>query len=110
MTSKKTRIVSLSILLGLLAFLLLVPDEKGKKSMNDETEVIDNQDLVIGGTYLRTISHSEDPFDHPITDTLMILDIKDDYVKFTPIKHIKDTSTFWLSSHKKYLADLKRIK
>lgn len=111
MHSKKITILLLAIMLGLiLIFLFLTPDKKEKKSEVNETEITNNQDLVIGGTYLRTRSHPEDPFDQPMTDTLMILDIKDDYVKFTPINHIKDTSRFWLSSPKKYLEGLKRIK
>lgn len=62
--------------------------------------------FVIGKYYVRkVISDKEDPFETPEIDTIIILDKKNGYIKWTK-KNWQNDSNFWISTREKHMAKL----
>ena len=104
MYAKKIAIVLSSITIVTSCIFFVTQEDQIEKKLDiEETEIYYDNNLVIGGTYIRTRRYQEDSLTRLITDTLVILDIKEGYIKFASIDHIEDTSKFWLSRPEKYL-------
>jgi len=93
---KKTLLIlsSAIIIVWGVIFLLINNKENSKKEENKDKGI----NLKIGSILVRSYDNKKDPFDVPLKDTVLILDIKDGYVKWTRDKWIKNSDTSFLSS------------
>lgn len=111
----KKLITYLMLLFILVIFILILfipePDDRSSYKNDKVQKRIIN--LEIGKFYLLELKNERDPFDKPFRDTILILDRKNGYVKWTNKKWIKDTTKYWQSSEESFIAtriiDIKKI-
>ncbi len=95
------------ILLGLLAW--IAADSFSKKNLINLTE--ENQKTLTDKYYIREVRYNADAtFEVPQTDTIIILDQKNGFVKWSFIHSYGFDSTFYLSKYEYLIERIKPLK